>query len=544
MQQMPLRQPFLSLFLVFLSCGLFAQSHQYVETANDSLDVVMSVQLDTALSYYVTAGIVGEVDSMAYINQFDECHTLVRAQEFGTEGDDDVFYRIRILDNGTVDNGYVAVGWTDQSGTDEAWIVVVDSELTLVASWLWTRGYGDRAYDVVVTNDGGFAVVGESTAADGDDDAFVIKFSSALTWSWTRLLGDADEDDAARAVIVNRDGNLAITGTTYINPMVGQQLLLAVLDPASGALIPIGPGLPYIGLGNTTDESGHALGHRGNDIYYFVGTRETDDDPLFMNFHPAGGLLNYKTYGGWGGDGRGVGVQWIPNLSRYIMAAEINQILSLNMACLMALDGNGDVVETWRYGASGHDAFYDMHTVRDGGRTRILVGGAKESGTVGYDTHNGCYVDTDARMIALCQRDTLSIGNDTDGGVVQAGTRYFPGPAPALYTPPQDSTDFESVPCIECNAKMAVQEPYVAPEDRLDVFPNPVRDRFHVRLTGRAEIAKWRLLDLRGGVLIEGGAQRHPQAVVVSVQGLAKGMYLLDLHTTTGEWIRKRILKE
>jgi len=128
----------------------------------------------------------------------------------------------------TPDGGYIVVGEslssdgdvTTPRGDADFWIVKLDSLGTLE----WQRSLGstsiDSAFDVCLTDDGGYVVTGHVTAPTGDVadhrgwyDIWVVKLDFLGKLIWQKTLGGSG-DDTAVAVQQTADGGLAIGGTT------------------------------------------------------------------------------------------------------------------------------------------------------------------------------------------------------------------------------------------------------------------------------------------------------------------------------------------
>jgi hypothetical protein len=81
---------------------------------------------------------------------------------------------------------------------------------------VWARAYGssgpDFGYDVQITSDGGFVVVGYYTSS-GDTNAIIVKTNSSGNVRWYRVLGGT-QMDAFYSVDQTSDGGFIATGRT------------------------------------------------------------------------------------------------------------------------------------------------------------------------------------------------------------------------------------------------------------------------------------------------------------------------------------------
>jgi len=131
-----------------------------------------------------------------------------------TYGGDDKEYAYSLIQ--TIDGGYTVAGSTGYKGAGgvDIWILKLDSHGNL----LWDKTYGgsgsDRAFSIIQTADGGYAVAGvtESKGA-GAEDFWVIKLDKQGNKIWDRTYGGSKEDWAF-SLIQTTDGGYAVAGYT------------------------------------------------------------------------------------------------------------------------------------------------------------------------------------------------------------------------------------------------------------------------------------------------------------------------------------------
>ena len=90
----------------------------------------------------------------------------------------------------------------------------------------WVRSYngpgnsGDQANAVVVDTNGNAFVTGHSAGTNGDLDYLTIKYSGAGAPVWTnRYSGPGNSTDMANALVVNKNGNVIVTGSSETTRM-------------------------------------------------------------------------------------------------------------------------------------------------------------------------------------------------------------------------------------------------------------------------------------------------------------------------------------
>ncbi len=117
----------------------------------------------------------------------------------------------------TIDGGYIFAGYTRTHtvGSDDFWLVKVDSNGTMQ----WSRNYGTEANDeanyVQQTSDGGYIVGGDSLSLIGR--AWLVRTDSKGDMLWNKALGDDNGYGSYYPVLVQQtsDGQYFIAGTAY-----------------------------------------------------------------------------------------------------------------------------------------------------------------------------------------------------------------------------------------------------------------------------------------------------------------------------------------
>jgi hypothetical protein len=116
----------------------------------------------------------------------------------------------------TSDGGYAIAGETGYgAGMGDALIVKYNSGGNLV----WSRTLGgsmyDKGYSIIQTNDGGYAVTGETSSyGAGGYDMFIAKYDSSGNISWNKTWGGS-MNDKGYSIIQTSDGGYAVTGEAY-----------------------------------------------------------------------------------------------------------------------------------------------------------------------------------------------------------------------------------------------------------------------------------------------------------------------------------------
>ena len=114
------------------------------------------------------------------------------------------------------DGGYVVAGQTQSFGPGGWDLYFV--KFTSTGSVTWSKAVGgtggDYCNSVVQASDGGYAVAGRTYSfGEGEDDLFLVKFSSTGSVEWSRIVGGTERDDG-NSVVQTSDGGLAVAGGT------------------------------------------------------------------------------------------------------------------------------------------------------------------------------------------------------------------------------------------------------------------------------------------------------------------------------------------
>ena len=132
----------------------------------------------------------------------------------------------------TSDGGYAIVGRTNSfgEGGGDAWLVKTDA----LGNMMWNHSYGgtnfDAAISLVVTSDGGYAIAGfTSSFGAGDADFWLVKTDSYGNMVWQEAYGGTGLD-RAYAVVVAPDGGYALAGYTNSFDSEGYDFWLVKTD--------------------------------------------------------------------------------------------------------------------------------------------------------------------------------------------------------------------------------------------------------------------------------------------------------------------------
>jgi hypothetical protein len=117
----------------------------------------------------------------------------------------------------TSDGGYIFLAnYTQEMGDLDFKLIKTDQE----GNVQWSKNFGmpgrnEKAYNVKITPDGGFLLIGNSETPDGVIDMYIVKTSADGSKEWDKLYGLTGLKDDVGSVQVTPNGNVIWCGTEY-----------------------------------------------------------------------------------------------------------------------------------------------------------------------------------------------------------------------------------------------------------------------------------------------------------------------------------------
>lgn len=245
----------------------------------------------------------------------------------------------------------------------------------------WERNYGgfaeDGAYDIQLTNDGGYITSGytESYGA-GRYDFYIVKIDVNGDTLWTSFYGDTQMDQAVSGFQTN-DGGYLVAGYTSVNN--NSDFHIVKLNPnGDSTWTKTYTAASFGGARDAkpTIDGGYILAGYDNNNAHVIKTDSLGDTLWTRSY---GDLIHQDIF---------EAVQQTTD-GGYIFAGETNTPTTLaNDMYLVKTDPNGDTLWTKTYGGAGLQRAWDVTQTSDGGY--ILVGS-------NFQTNNAIFVvKTDA----------------------------------------------------------------------------------------------------------------------------------------------------
>ena len=112
--------------------------------------------------------------------------------------------------------GYAFAGTTSGEGNDSfGFLTFINTKGSFINTILYGLGGTNALHDLIVTEDGGFAMAGSSNASfTGTEDFYLVRAYANGVFAWSRTIG-GDLVETARALIQTEDGGFALAGQTH-----------------------------------------------------------------------------------------------------------------------------------------------------------------------------------------------------------------------------------------------------------------------------------------------------------------------------------------
>ncbi len=262
------------------------------------------------------------------------------------------------------DGGYVVTGYTSSlgAGNEDLWLIKFSS--AGVEQWTKTLGGSgtDAGQSVVQTSDSGYIVTGYTGLGAGNFDLWLVKFDSSGTEQWTKTLGGTFAD-FGQSVIQTLDGGYAVAGYTANYGAGGTDLWLAKFDSS-------GTEQWTKTLGGSLDEQGHFVMQASDGGYiaggYTMSLGAGDEDAIIAKLDSTGTEEWTKTLGGFTVD---VGRAFTRTSDGGFAMTGNSDVLGSGLEDLWVSKFDSSGIEQWTKIVAGglSDAGYGIAQTVDGG---------------------------------------------------------------------------------------------------------------------------------------------------------------------------------
>ena len=339
-----------------------------------------------------------------YLVKTDSIGNMQWNKTYGGTGDDGAFALVQTGDGGYALAGYT---WSFGAGSSDAWLVKTDS----IGNMQWNKTYGgtdyDEAFALVQTGDGGYALAGDTYSfGAGGDDAWLVKTDSIGNMQWNKTYGGTG-DDRAFALVQTGDGGYALAGDTTSFGAGSYDAWLVKTDS-------IGNMQWNKTYGGTSWDEAFALVQTGDGGYALTGETESfgvgSADFYLVKTDSIGNMQWNKTYGGTDYDEALALVQTGDGGYALTGYTESFGVGSADFY-LVKTDSIGNMQWNKTYGGTGDDVAFALVQTGDGGyalagyTTSFGAGGAN-FWLVKTDAQSGlAWVGSSANSITLYRGD-------------------------------------------------------------------------------------------------------------------------------------------
>lgn len=346
------------------------------------------------------------------------------------------------------DGGYVVGGYTQSYGAGQRDFFIAKFDSSSALEWAKTLGgpEDDRAYSVIHTADGGYAMGGWTrsfSGGPGSEDMLIAKFDASGSHEWTRTLGTPLAGELGYALIQKGDGGYVMTAWADVEEGHMDDLV-AELD-ATGDL----ESARILGIRNTgyilpliqTSDGGYAVtgGYRGSIVLAKLDS-----------------VWNYQWTRGIGGDEGGIIYALIESEDGgYAVAGATSKFGSWGVDLFLAKfdrSGNCEWARVWG-GENDDDARALIQTADRGyfvaGTTRSFAPGSMDALVTKIDyVGNSCVGDFVTPSV-----DTLSFSTESMDLDIYEATPTITDITPQVSSPvPSQGTVCVEYPvCGDCN---------------------------------------------------------------------------------------------
>ena len=345
----------------------------------------------------------------------------------------------------TSDGGYAVLGYT-QSMDEDILNKTTNSYDYLLLKFSadgeqqWQKIYGgtddDRGQDIIVTNDGGYAIIGSSKSSDNDvsanagyNDFWLAKLNSTGTILWEKSLGYAGADSAF-SVIQTQDQGYLLSGVLDVSASGGEGNSRINMQRHAGGdywviKLDTGGNLQWSRyFGGTFTDTAYDAVETQNGNFIIVGSSDSEDidinnnkgsyDFWVLKVSSSGTLIWEKSYGGSEIDeARAItGTQD----GNFIIVGDSRSndvdISSNNGAAdiwAIKINSDGDVLWENSYGGSGFDGVQSIYKTQN---NDFIVAGNSRSDN-GYLTNNNG--QNDAWLFKINTHGTLKAQSSLGG---------------------------------------------------------------------------------------------------------------------------------
>jgi len=252
----------------------------------------------------------------------------------------------------TLDEGYIVTGNTPgEGGNSDVWLIKTDEDGNLIWSQTFGGPYAESGQCVVQLNDGGYVIAGITYSLEQSSDVWLIKTDANGNELWSQTYGGNDPD-YAYDVILTDDGGYLLTGGTQSFGAGGSDMYMVKTDSE---------GVEQWSqvIGGPTDEGGRHSQCTSDGGYIVTGStgqvwNEVEADVWLVKTDSEGIVVWSQTYGGDDSD-RGESVYQTTDGGYAIAGTWATGLLDFAQIWIIRTDPQGNEIWSQTYGGSGYE---------------------------------------------------------------------------------------------------------------------------------------------------------------------------------------------
>lgn len=324
-----------------------------------------------------------------WIVKVDSGGTLVSQKTYGGTGDDTAKAVQRTFGGGMVVAG--ASNSTPATGHD-AWILNLNS----AGAISWQKIYGgsleDEALAIRQTSDGGFIVAGDTTSfGAGMEDFYVVRLDSLGNTVWSKSYGGS-ASDVANSVIQTTDGGFVVAGYTASSGAGAKDFWIMRLDTG-------GKVSWQKTYGGTGDDIAYSIQQTSDGGFLVAGSLTgASVDALVLRLDPEGAVLWKKTYGGANTDSA-QSIQQTTDGGFVFAGKTATQGAGMNDVWVVRGTAQGAITWQKAFGGSNDESAAAIQQIADGG---FFVSGSTATFHAGANDYWLLKLDANGSVTASC----------------------------------------------------------------------------------------------------------------------------------------------
>jgi len=341
------------------AAGNMEWNHGYGGTGSDvAYALVEASDGGYAIAGYTSCFDVGYYDFM--LVRTNERGFVEWIKTYGGRGQEKAYELVE-----TSDGGYAVAGYTGSfgAGSYDFWLVKTDAS----GKMEWSKTYGgagwDMASSLIITSDGGYALAGYTESFGvGGRDSWLVKTDEYGNMEWNKTYGGTGNDRIS-SLVETSDGGYALAGYTYSFGAGGWDFWLVKTDAAGNMLW----SQTY---GGANHDYGHSVVETSDGGYALAGKTSSgntgDSDFWLVKTDEFGNMEWYQIHGGTESDGASSLIETTDG--KYVLAGSTSSFGAGESDFWLVKTNPGENVEWSRkYGGPDKDWASSLVESSDGG---------------------------------------------------------------------------------------------------------------------------------------------------------------------------------